>query len=137
VLDGLKEGEVVVLSGQFLIDSEASLTGTLARLGGNEDQTSAQSKSTSEPTITAEGSIKKIDGDQWTIAADPIPALGMGAMMMTFVRPALASGDFRPGQRVRFTFSRKTDGAFEIKSVTLIEPKPSVPSPPRTPGGAT
>jgi len=35
VIDGLEDGESVVLSGQFLIDSEASLTGTLARLGGD------------------------------------------------------------------------------------------------------
>jgi Cu(I)/Ag(I) efflux system membrane fusion protein len=34
ILDGLDEGESVVLSGQFLIDSEASLSGTLARLKG-------------------------------------------------------------------------------------------------------
>jgi membrane fusion protein, copper/silver efflux system len=32
VLDGIADGETVVLSGQFLIDSEASLSGTLARL---------------------------------------------------------------------------------------------------------
>jgi len=36
VLDGLQEGDTVVLSGQFLIDSEASLSGTLARLGGGD-----------------------------------------------------------------------------------------------------
>ncbi len=34
VLSGLKEGEPVVLSGQFLIDSEASLTATVSRLQG-------------------------------------------------------------------------------------------------------
>lgn len=34
VLEGLKEGQKVVASGQFLIDSEASLRGTLRRLGG-------------------------------------------------------------------------------------------------------
>ena len=32
ILDGIGDGETVVLSGQFLIDSEASLSGTLARL---------------------------------------------------------------------------------------------------------
>jgi Cu(I)/Ag(I) efflux system membrane fusion protein len=32
VLDGIAEGETVILSGQFLIDSEASLSGALARL---------------------------------------------------------------------------------------------------------
>ena len=33
ILEGLHEGDSVVLSGQFLIDSEASLTGALRRLG--------------------------------------------------------------------------------------------------------
>jgi Cu(I)/Ag(I) efflux system membrane fusion protein len=32
ILDGVGDGETVVLSGQFLVDSEASLSGTLARL---------------------------------------------------------------------------------------------------------
>ena len=37
ILSGLTEGEEVVVSGQFLIDSEASLTGVLARLS-NQNQ---------------------------------------------------------------------------------------------------
>ena len=39
ILAGIEEGEPVVLSGQFLIDSEASLNGALARLagGGGDD----------------------------------------------------------------------------------------------------
>jgi membrane fusion protein, copper/silver efflux system len=36
VVDGISDGESVVLSGQFLIDSEASLSGTFARLKGDE-----------------------------------------------------------------------------------------------------
>jgi Cu(I)/Ag(I) efflux system membrane fusion protein len=139
VLDGLKDGETVVLSGQFLIDSEASLTGTLARLGGSADETSAPAlnESTPEATMTAEGSIKKIDGDQWTIAADAIPALDMGAMTMTFVRPASAKDDVKPGQRVRFTFIRNANGDFEIETVTVIESKPAAPPPGRAQGGAS
>ena len=139
VLDGLKDGETVVLSGQFLIDSEASLTGTLARLGGSADETSAPApnESTPESRMTAEGSIKKIEGDQWTIAADAIPTLGMGAMTMTFVRPASAKDDFKPGQRVRFTFIRNAEGDFEIKTVTLIESTPAVPPAGRAKGGAS
>ncbi|HSE12522.1 MAG TPA: efflux RND transporter periplasmic adaptor subunit [Rudaea sp.] len=37
ILDGVSDGERVVQSGQFLIDSEASLSGTLARLQGGTD----------------------------------------------------------------------------------------------------
>ena len=36
ILSGLDEGETVVVSGQFLIDSEASLRGTLARMSHEE-----------------------------------------------------------------------------------------------------
>jgi Cu(I)/Ag(I) efflux system membrane fusion protein len=38
ILDGLGEGDAVVLSGQFLIDSEATLSGTLARLEGGHGE---------------------------------------------------------------------------------------------------
>jgi len=38
ILDGLAPGQTVVISGQFLIDSEASLRGTLARLQGAGDK---------------------------------------------------------------------------------------------------
>ncbi len=42
ILQGLVEGQKVVASGQFLIDSEASLKGVLARLGGNSPSGSGQ-----------------------------------------------------------------------------------------------
>jgi Cu(I)/Ag(I) efflux system membrane fusion protein len=41
ILDGLKEGQRVVASGQFLIDSEANLEGVLARLGTGESESGA------------------------------------------------------------------------------------------------
>jgi Cu(I)/Ag(I) efflux system membrane fusion protein len=37
ILSGLSEGEEVVASGQFLIDSEASLSGVLARLSKQDE----------------------------------------------------------------------------------------------------
>jgi Cu(I)/Ag(I) efflux system membrane fusion protein len=35
ILSGLEAGDQVVVSGQFLLDSEASLSGALERLGGH------------------------------------------------------------------------------------------------------
>ena len=37
ILQGIAEGDEVVSSGQFLIDSEASLSGILARLSQQDD----------------------------------------------------------------------------------------------------
>jgi Cu(I)/Ag(I) efflux system membrane fusion protein len=50
ILDGLKEGQRVVSSGQFLIDSEANLKGVLARLGaGSTDAGPADTEPGSRP----------------------------------------------------------------------------------------
>lgn len=48
ILDGLRGDERVVVSGQFLIDSEASLSGALERLGG-QASSAAPPAATSEP----------------------------------------------------------------------------------------
>ena len=37
ILSGLEEGQQVVVSGQFLIDSESSLRTSLQRMGGGKD----------------------------------------------------------------------------------------------------
>jgi len=125
VIEGLKDGETVVLSGQFLIDSEASLTGTLARLGGgNEVPTGANDavmpSEDARPMHMASGTVERIEGDHWTIAADAIASLDMGAMTMTFIKPAsLEVVSIQSGQRVTFSFVRTADGTFEIKKIAL------------------
>lgn len=45
ILDGLSGGERVVVSGQFLLDSEASLSGALERLSVSDDDTGMPSQS--------------------------------------------------------------------------------------------
>jgi Cu(I)/Ag(I) efflux system membrane fusion protein len=124
VIEGLNDGETVVLSGQFLIDSEASLSGTLARLGGGNDApTGAKDAVTpsedARPIHMASGTLKRIEGDRWTIAADAMASLDMGAMTMTFIKPTSSETVvIQPGQRVSFSFVRTADGAFEIKKIT-------------------
>jgi Cu(I)/Ag(I) efflux system membrane fusion protein len=136
VLDGLEDGETVVVSGQFLIDSEASLAGALARLGGTDVTPAAATQDgPAGTTISAEGIVQRIDGDRWTIAAEAIPALGMGAMTMTLVRSGPPPADVTPGRRVRFAFIRNAEGDFEIKALTVIGFKPE-PTPGHAHGGA-
>ena len=102
ILSGLAPGAEVVASGQFLIDSEASLSGVMERLNrGAAAQPPAAARA-----AAAEGMIRSMNPKQGrvTIAHGPIPALNWPAMMMTFaVRdPAMLRG-LRRGDRVTFT----------------------------------
>jgi len=58
ILDGVRGGERVVVSGQFLIDSEASLSGALQRMGDDQaapaPATSAANHAMSHPMPTGD-----------------------------------------------------------------------------------
>lgn len=116
VLDGLKAGQKVVTSGQFLIDSEASLRGTTERM--------ATTPAASAPVAAAVehegvGRIEAVNGsDSLTISHGPIPSAQWGAMTMDFAAPptGLPKG-FKPGDRVRFRFHLNSDGIAILSSV--------------------
>ncbi|CCA93118.1 MULTISPECIES: efflux RND transporter periplasmic adaptor subunit [Novosphingobium] len=111
ILAGLSQGEKVVTSGQFLIDSEASLSGMDVR-PINAASTSEPAKQSTKPaTYETRGVIQKIAPSGITLKHEPVPALQWPAMTMTFglQSPALARG-FKVGDRVRFTFSQDDAG---------------------------
>jgi Cu(I)/Ag(I) efflux system membrane fusion protein len=122
VLDGLTEGQSVVASGQFLIDSEASLKGLLARLPSASDpMPMSQLPATATPPAAAlhegDGKVEFISGKEITLSHGPIQSLGWGAMTMPFqlARPGLAAG-IQKGDRVHFSF-RRGDGGFVIEQL--------------------
>lgn len=120
---GLEEGQKVVVSGQFLIDSEASLRGTTTRMSG---MPAADSNQAAGPTHSAEGRVERMDQDEITISHGPIPSLEWGAMTMGFNVPA--SGlpkNVAVGDNVVFEIRAAKDGMFEIASIT---PKPAAPA---------
>ncbi len=110
VLAGLTEGEKVVASGQFLLDSEASLSGLQAR-----PIAAAQPAGMSAPPALAvyesRGRVETIDAASVTLSHEPVPALGWPAMTMTFrlAEPALAKG-IKVGDRVAFGFDQPAAG---------------------------
>lgn len=103
ILAGLAEGEKVVISGQFLIDSEASLSGIQARpIGGGQAAPAAP------PALyETRGRIEALTPTSITLSHEPVPAIGWPAMTMTFTlaNPALARG-LKPGDQVRFAFDQ-------------------------------
>lgn len=106
VLKGLEEGQQVVASGQFLLDSEASLKGIVA------STTPISEPATAAPALhEAEGKIVEIDDKGLTLAHGPFRTLGMPGMTMSFplADPALMQG-FKVGDKVRVAVRQTDDG---------------------------
>jgi Cu(I)/Ag(I) efflux system membrane fusion protein len=103
ILDGLQEGQQVVVSGQFLLDSEASLTGLTA------------GKAPQAPVAAAlhpsEGQIVELSKQEVTIKHGPFKTLNMPGMTMSFplARSELAQS-LRVGDRVQFAVRESDDG---------------------------
>jgi Cu(I)/Ag(I) efflux system membrane fusion protein len=112
ILAGLADGEKIVASGQFLIDSEASLAGLDARpiSGDAKPQPKQPSASTGQVYETV-GSVEAIDPRSITLSHQPVPAIGWPAMTMTFrvADPGLLGG-YKKGDRVRFGFDQPSEG---------------------------
>ena len=110
VLAGLSAGEQVVTSGQFLLDSEASLTGLDVRPIDQADD--APTSGGDEPaTFSATGTIQAIAKGSVTLRHGPVPRLDWPAMTMRFrTKSAAQMRGFETGDRVRFTFTQQDAG---------------------------
>ena len=110
IRSGLVADQQVVASGQFLIDSEASLQGVTAR---------AAATSTAEPYRTT-GVVVEIEGNRITLDHAPVPALRWPAMTMPFslADAALARG-LKKGEAVSFSFDKQG----EDYRITAIAPQ--------------
>lgn len=139
ILSGLAEGEKVVASGQFLIDSEASLAGLAPRPAAAPPPAAAPAPSarpsapgakTPPPPARApaahvhvpapaapaalhraQGRVEQVTAGSVTLSHDPIPSLGWPAMTMAFplARPGLAAG-LQPGDRIAFAVEETAQG---------------------------
>jgi Cu(I)/Ag(I) efflux system membrane fusion protein len=100
ILSGLTEGQKIVASGQFLIDSEASLTGVMARL-------QAGSANGGPADFSSSGKVTAIDATSVTLSHAPVPRLNWPAMTMQFTwSKAGAPGGIKVGDEVSFSFRR-------------------------------
>lgn len=119
VLQGLQAGQRVVASGQFLIDSEASLKGIEAATAQETPLVPAQ-----PPLHEADGQIVQIDGKQLTIAHGPFITLGMPGMTMTFpVADSVMLAGLKVGSRIHFGI-RERDEGMVIEQLDAQESQP-------------
>ncbi len=89
IIDGLKEHEKVVTSGQFLLDSEASLKASFTRMSEDKEASSTPDKDMDMdkmPVASGQGRVLSIDAENKEIELHhgPIPALGWMEMEMMF-----------------------------------------------------
>ena len=119
VLKGLNEGQKVVASGQFLIDSEASLRGTLQRLGGAAPSAPMAVTPAKAVTHRANGKVEQIAKNEITISHGPIPSLNWPSMTMGFVPPpdGLPKG-IKVGDTVQFEIQASDEGVYKIVSIS-------------------
>jgi len=118
IREGLTEGEKVVVSGQFLIDSESSIKTSLTRMTP-VPTAAGDAPATIEKIAQGTGMVKAVDASKVNISHGPIEALRWPPMTMDFrwADPAQASG-IKPGDTVQFEFREGEEGQYIITRIT-------------------
>jgi Cu(I)/Ag(I) efflux system membrane fusion protein len=114
VVDGVREGESVVVAANFLIDSESNLRSAINAFGSQSTQSGAP------VTHKGEGTVEAVDLAQGsvTLAHGPIASLKWAAMTMDFrVKDPAVLRTLKPGQRIGFEFVVEGDGEYVIVGV--------------------
>ncbi len=122
IINGLREGDTVVTSGQFLIDSEASLKASLARMSQPAEMTDSK-KDMAMAAPRGNGVVTEVvSGDsKIKIAHEPIEALGWPQMNMYFnVKEGVALDQLEVEDKVSFELEKGSDG-YIITSINKSE----------------
>ncbi|CAN5673349.1 efflux RND transporter periplasmic adaptor subunit [soil metagenome] len=120
---GLEVGQKIVISGQFLIDSEASLKGTISRMN---DMPASDASMPVVSTHRGQGKVEKIDKNEITLSHGPIASLQWGAMTMGFTLPSAGlPRNVALGDAVTFEIRAVKDGQFQIVSISPVATTPS------------
>ena len=107
---GLEAGQKVVVSGQFLVDSEASFRSTENRM--------ASSPAAAAPaTHHANGVVERVGDGEITLSHGPVPSMQWPSMTMAFAVPASLHVHAAPGDKVSFDFRQTPQGTFEIVKI--------------------
>ncbi|HAU2406559.1 TPA: efflux RND transporter periplasmic adaptor subunit [Legionella pneumophila] len=125
ILSGLKLGEHVVISGQFLIDSEANLKAGLGRMQTSTQNANAEQESSYENTqsFEAKGIIKAVNLSQNTVTIqhEPIPDLNWPMMTMSFhVASDINLKQFKEGENISFTLQKRNNEQVIVTSIRTL-----------------
>ena len=117
---GLDAGQKVVISSQFLIDSEASLKATTTRMS----DTPEAKKTGGMQSHRGKGTVEAIGKEAVTISHDPVPEMKWPAMTMDFKIPAAGlPKNIGKGNAVTFEYKLGKDGQFELTTISPVAAK--------------
>ncbi|RTZ59093.1 MAG: efflux transporter periplasmic adaptor subunit [Gammaproteobacteria bacterium] len=125
ILDGLKQGDKIVTSAQFLIDSESSLTAGFDRM--EEPQTGgdmAMQKKPKPKQVWIDAEVKKVMASDHKINVEhqPVDAWGWPSMVMDFpVSNAIKLDDLKPAEKLRMLVERHDDGSVEVVKLEAVK----------------
>lgn len=141
VLEGIKEGEAVVVAANFLIDAESNLKAAIGSFGhaAHGAATPQDAVGASKPSVKpaavghqAEGRIEELDAKAGTVMLNhgAIASLKWPAMSMEFqvATPALLSG-LKVGTAVSFEFVERKPGEWVITRLTPQQPTKAAATP--------
>jgi len=125
VLNGVKEGEQVVVAANFLIDAESNLKAAVGGFGDASKPASAAATTASAPAPKAtghqaQGTVDSIDLKDGTLSLShgPVASLKWPAMTMEFkVANASLLKDLKPGARISVEFVERQAGEWVITSI--------------------
>jgi Cu(I)/Ag(I) efflux system membrane fusion protein len=121
IIAGLEVGDEVVTSAQFLIDSEASLAGSIRRL----DASGLKDSPDKQQAIYGNGIVEAVNVQTRRIRVShgPIEALGWAAMTMEFDVLAGVNLDIvHIGQNIHFSLGQSDVGDYVINIIHQPEP---------------
>ncbi len=138
VLEGVKAGETVVVSANFLIDAESNLKAAFSGFGQSaeravpapqgETKAGAPGSGATQATHRGEGRVEAVDAAQAsiTVAHGAIASLKWPAMTMDFkVKDATLLRTLKPGEWIVFDLAGEPGGEY-----TIVRVQPSTASKP-------
>ncbi len=138
VLDGVKAGDKVVVSANFLIDAESNLKAAFSGFGQGAEVAKPDATSAAKPGVPAsasasathhgEGTVKAVDAAHAsvTLAHGPIASLKWPAMTMDFkVKDAGLLRTLKPGQKIDFDLVGDAGGEYTIVGIRAAAASPA------------
>jgi len=116
IKSGIEPGTEVVVSSQFLIDSEASMAGSIQRL----DSSGMMGRETDGGAVFVSGIVKAVDTQARRIRVShgPIEELGWSSMTMEFdVLPGVDLASLNSGQNIHFSMQPSAVGDYVISMI--------------------